>query len=95
MQRVRELGADRGLKNDAAIEAAAGVSAKTVRGLGSGVQGPTLSTLLALGAALGVDSLDQLLGFSQSAYFARLDSIEGALGSMTEVLHRQVRARLT
>lgn len=63
---------------------------KTVRRLVKGPQGPTLRTLLALGEGLRVYSIDQLLGFSQTTFFSRLDAVEGALGGMTDVLYRQV-----
>lgn len=88
--RIRELGRQRGLDNDPAIETRAHLAQKAISFIETGSKGPTLSTLLALCEGLGLYSIDQLLGFSAARYFARRDDVEGALGDMTGVLYQQV-----
>lgn len=88
--RIRRLGEERGLTSDRAIADRAFLAPKALLAIANGQKGPTLSTLLALCRALRVYSIDQLLGFSATVYFTDLDEIEGALGGMTPVLHRQL-----
>jgi transcriptional regulator with XRE-family HTH domain len=58
--RVRELSA--GQHSQRGLAAATGLGIGTVRDIWSGSSDPTLSTLLALTEALGVHSIEELLG---------------------------------
>ena len=76
--RVRELARQRGM-SVAELQRTAGLGDKAVRDIETGAHGPTLSTLLALCAALRLYSVDQLLGPSATRLFSRQDAIHAAV----------------
>jgi transcriptional regulator with XRE-family HTH domain len=78
-ERVRALAQREGL-SERALAARAGLSIGAVRSVGGTEAGPTLGTLLALARALGLHSVDQLLGPSALALMARQDQLETAVG---------------
>lgn len=89
-RRIRAFGLERGLASDRAIAGEARLAPKAIRAIETGPSGPTLSTLLALCRGLRVYSVDQLLGFSATNYFERLEHIETALGGMITILYREI-----
>lgn len=84
-QRLALLCGQQGLTGRA-LAAKAGLSIGTVRSVGRTSSGPTLGTLLALAKALGVSSLDQLLGPSGMHLLRNLDQLEHDAGEATVTL---------
>jgi transcriptional regulator with XRE-family HTH domain len=70
----------------------AGLSIGAVRTVGGTEAGPTLGTLLALAKALGLQSIDELLGPSATAVWANQDRLEATVGepAMTAVMKTEI-----
>ena len=66
--------------SERALAARAGISVGAVRSIGETKNGPRLATLLALTRALGLQSIDQLLGPSPAALLIAHDRLEVAVG---------------
>lgn len=90
VERIRELGQQRGLTRDSELTAACGLPGTSIRDMARGVQGPTLGTLLAICHGLKLYSIDQLLGFSATSFFASTDRVETALGTLAPALYSNV-----
>jgi len=90
-ERVKALTKREGL-SERALADKAGLSVGAVRTVGGSVAGPTLGTLLALTKALGLQSVDELLGPSATTLLANQDELEGAVGepTMTVVMNSRI-----
>jgi DNA-binding XRE family transcriptional regulator len=89
--RIRAFAQERGIAGDRGLAAAAGLGEGWRLGsIEKGATGPSLGLLLALCRALGVYSLDQLLGFSATTFFDGVDAVESALAGMTDILYREI-----
>lgn len=86
-ERVRALAKREGL-SERGLADKAGLSVGAVRTVGGTDAGPTLGTLLALAKALGLRSIDDLLGPSAMTLLANQDQLEAAVGepAMTVVM---------
>lgn len=78
-ERVKALAERAGL-SERGLADKAGLSVGAVRTVGRSVAGPTLGTLLALTKALGLQSVDELLGPSATTLLANQDQLEAAIG---------------
>ena len=78
-ERVRALAKREGLTVRGLADKA-GLSVGAVRTVGGTEAGPTLGTLLALTKALGLQSVDELLGPSATTLLANQDQLEAAVG---------------
>ena len=74
--------------SERALAARAGISVGAVRSVGETKNGPRLATLLALTGALGLQSIDQLLGPSPAALLTVHDRLaaEGGEDAMRALL---------
>lgn len=90
-ERVKALTKREGL-SERALADKAGLSVGAVRTVGGSVAGPTLGTLLALTKALGLQSVDELLGPSATTLLANQDQLEAAVGepAMTVVMNSRI-----
>lgn len=66
--------------SERALATKAGLSVGAVRSIGGTKNGPRLATLLALTRALGLQSIDQLLGPSPAALLTSHDRLEAEVG---------------
>ena len=88
-ERVRALAEREGLTVRGLADKA-GLSIGAVRTVGRTDAGPTLGTLLALARALGLRSIDELLGPSGTNLLANQDELERVVGepAMTVVMRK-------